>query len=223
MSEQKQRSKDAVQTANLAEPVRPRLKICGLSRPCDIEWVNDVGVDFAGFVFAKSRRQVSPEQAKQLHSMLKKEIPAVGVFVNETIETIVGLVEDGVIDWVQLHGQEDEAYINELKSKVSCPVIQAFSIRTKEDVLRAKESCADYILLDQGSGGTGTAFDWTLIEPLDRPFFLAGGLKAENIKEAVRTGAWAFDISSGAETDGFKDREKIFACATAARQKEEYN
>ena len=201
MSEQKQRYKDIVRTANIAEPVRPRLKICGLSRPCDIEWVNDAGVDFAGFVFAKSRRQVSPEQAKQLHGMLKKEIPAVGVFVNETIETIVGLVGDGVIDWVQLHGQEDEAYINELKSKVSCPVIQAFSVRTKEDVLRARESCADYILLDQGSGGTGTAFDWTLIEP----------------------GAWAFDVSSGAETDGFKDREKIFACAAAARQKEEYN
>lgn len=126
MSEQKQRSKDIIRTANIAESAHPRLKICGLSRPCDIEWVNDAGVDFAGFVFARSRRQVSPEQAKQLHSMLKKEIPAVGVFVNETIETIVGLVEDGVIDWVQLHGQEDEAYINELKSKVSCPVIQAF-------------------------------------------------------------------------------------------------
>lgn len=121
MSEQKQRSKDIIRTANIAESAYPRLKICGLSRPCDIEWVNDAGVDFAGFVFARSRRQVSPEQAKQLHSMLKKEIPAVGVFVNETIETIVGLVEDGVIDWVQLHGQEDEAYINELKSKVSCP------------------------------------------------------------------------------------------------------
>ena len=222
MSEQKQRSKDIIRTANIAESAHPRLKICGLSRSCDIEWVNDAGVDFAGFVFARSRRQVSPEQAKQLHSMLKKEITAVGVFVNETIETIVGLVEDGVIDWVQLHGQEDEAYINELKSKVSCPVIQAFSVRTKEDVLRARESCADYILLDQGSGGTGRVFDWTLIESIGRPFFLAGGLNAENIKEAVRTGAWAFDVSSGAETDGFKDREKIFACV-AARQKEEYN
>ena len=222
MSEQKQRSKDIIRTANIAESAHPRLKICGLSRSCDIEWVNDAGVDFAGFVFARSRRQVSPEQAKQLHSMLKKEIPAVGVFVNETIETIVGLVEDGVIDWVQLHGQEDEAYINELKSKVSCPVIQAFSVRTKEDVLRARESDADYILLDQGSGGTGRVFDWTLIESIGRPFFLAGGLNAENIKEAVRTGAWAFDVSSGAETDGFKDREKIFACV-AARQKEEYN
>ena len=143
MSEQKQRSKDIIRTANIAESARQRLKICGLSRPCDIEWVNDAGVDFAGFVFARSRRQVSPEQAKQLHSMLKKEIPAVGVFVNETIETIVGLVEDGVIDWVQLHGQEDETYINELKSKVRCPVIQAFSVRTKEVVLRARESCAD--------------------------------------------------------------------------------
>jgi len=222
MSEQKQRSKDIIRTANIAESAHPRLKICGLSRSCDIEWVNDAGVDFAGFVFARSRRQVSPEQAKQLHSMLKKEIPAVGVFVNETIETIVGLVEDGIIDWVQLHGQEDEAYINELKSKVSCPVIQAFSVRTKEDVLRARESYADYILLDQGSGGTGRVFDWTLIESIGRPFFLAGGLNAENIKEAVRTGAWAFDVSSGAETDGFKDREKIFACV-AARQKEEYN
>ena len=214
---------DAVSVRELHQITITARKICGLSRPCDIEWVNDAGVDFAGFVFTRSRRQVSPEQAKQLHSMLKKEIPAVGVFVNETIETIVGLVEDGVIDWVQLHGQEDEAYINELKSKVRCPVIQAFSIRTKEDVLRARESYADYILLDQGSGGTGRVFDWTLIESIGRPFFLAGGLNAENIKEAVRTGAWAFDVSSGAETDGFKDREKIFACVAAARQKEEYN
>lgn len=197
---------------------RVRLKICGLSRPCDIEWVNAAGADFAGFVFAKSRRQVSPERAKQLRSLLKREIPAVGVFVNERIETIAGLVQDGVIDWVQLHGQEDETYINELKSKVSCPVIQAFSVRTKEDVLRAKESPADYILLDQGSGGTGKVFDWTLIETIDRPFFLAGGLNAENIEDAVRTGAWALDVSSGAETDGFKDREKIFACAAAARR-----
>ena len=90
-------------------------------------------------------------------------------------------------------------------------------------MLRAMESYADYILLDQGSGGTGRVFDWTLIESIGRPFFLAGGLNAENIKEAVRTGAWAFDVSSGAETDGFKEREKIFACVAAARQKEEYN
>ena len=117
------------------------------------------------------------------------------------------------VDWVQLHGQEDEAYINELKSKVSCPVIQAFSVRTKEDVLRAMESYADYILLDQGSGGTGRVFDWTLIESIGRPFFLAGGLNAENIKEAVRTGAWAFDVSSGAETDGFKERGRKFSRA----------
>ena len=210
MSEQKQRSKDIIRTANIAESARPHLKICGLSRPCDIEWVNDAGVDFAGFVFARSRRQVSPEQAKQLHSMLKKEIPAVGVFVNETIETIVGLVEDGVIDWVQLHGQEDEAYINELKSKVSCPVIQAFSIRTKEDVLRARESCADYILLDQGSGGTGKTFDWSLAEGFTRPFLLAGGLGTDNLAEAIeRLSPWAVDLSSSLEIGGLKDRNKI--------------
>ena len=215
MSEQKQRSKDIIRTANIAESAHPRLKICGLSRPCDIEWVNDAGVDFAGFVFARSRRQVSPEQAKQLHSMLKKEIPAVGVFVNETIETIVGLVEDGVIDWVQLHGQEDEAYINELKSKVSCPVIQAFSIRTKEDVLRARESCADYILLDQGGGGTGRTFDWSLLERSKAaenktPFFLAGGLGVDNLEEAIRrTRPFAVDLSSSLETDGRKDAGKI--------------
>ena len=215
MSEQKQRSKDIIRTANIAESAHPRLKICGLSRPCDIEWVNDAGVDFAGFVFARSRRQVSPEQAKQLHSMLKKEITAVGVFVNETIETIVGLVEDGVIDWVQLHGQEDEAYINELKSKVSCPVIQAFSVRTKEDVLRARESYADYILLDQGGGGTGRTFDWSLLERSKAaenktPFFLAGGLGVDNLEEAIRrTRPFAVDLSSSLETDGRKDAGKI--------------
>lgn len=138
MSEQKQRSKDIIRTANIAESAHPTPQDLWAVPPLRYEWVNDAGVDFAGFVFARSRRQVH-RAGKTAAQHVKKRNPGSRCFVNETIETIVGLVEDGVIDWVQLHGQEDEAYINELKSKVSCPVIQAFSVRTKEDVLRARE------------------------------------------------------------------------------------
>ena len=183
--------------------------------------------DFCGFIveFPRSSRCVSRELLAELTAQLDPEIIPVGVFVNAPVKLPAELAESGVIRVIQLHGQEDEEYIRRLRELIGgdIPVIQAFSVQTAEDLQRAAESSADYVLLDQGSGGTGRVFDWTLIESIGRPFFLAGGLNAENIKEAVRTGAWAFDVSSGAETDGFKDREKIFACVAAARQKEEYN
>lgn len=262
---------------------RSCIKICGLSRPCDIDYVNVLKPDYIGFVFAKSRRQVSVGQARLLRQRLDPEICAVGVFVNEAPERIVALVNDGIIDMVQLHGQEDEAYIRNLRSLLAeqeigrkgdgpaalsqdggsgpaalykdsgggpealsqdsgsgpaalskeggsgeaalpkdggqrqgpCPIIQAFSIRSPEDVTRACESSADYILLDQGAGGTGKTFDWGLIGQIKRPFFLAGGLGPDNIKEALKVGAFALDISSGAETGGYKDFEKIELCINA--------
>lgn len=219
--------------------MRSRIKICGLSRPCDIDYVNALKPDYIGFVFAKSRRQVSAGQAKQLKQSLEPGICAVGVFVNEEPERIVALVKEGIIDMVQLHGQEDEAYIRNLrrlleareaadgagsggcgkaaegKRQSACPIIQAFSVKTPEDVERACRSSADYILLDHGAGGTGKSFDWSLIGKIDRPFFLAGGLGPDNIKEALEVGAFALDVSSGAETGGFKDFAKIEMCVKA--------
>lgn len=202
--------------------MRSRIKICGLSRPCDIDYVNASKPDYIGFVFAKSKRQVSPWQAAELKRRLNPDIRAVGVFVNEEPERIAGLVRDGIIDWVQLHGQEDEAYIDSLRKLLArtgnaCPIIKAFSIKTPEDVKNACKSSADYILLDQGAGGTGKTFDWHVIGEIGRPFFLAGGLGPDNVEAAIQTGAFALDLSSGVETDGFKNAEKIELCVRKVR------
>lgn len=188
-----------------------RIKICGLTRPCDIEWVNELKPEFIGFVFAPaSRRFVEPEAAAQLRSMLAPGIRAAGVFVDEDECRVAELAEKGIIDIVQLHGSEDEEYIARLRKMTEAPIIKAFSVKTSEDVKRARECTADYVLLDSGSGGTGTTFDWSLVEDLGKPWFLAGGLNAENVKQALAIHVpFAVDVSSGVETDGKKDRLKM--------------
>lgn len=196
---------------------RKCIKICGLTRPCEIAFVNAAKPDYIGFVLAKSRRQVTPERAGGLKELLDPSILAVGVFVNEKPETAARLAEEGVIDLIQLHGQEDEAYLRQLRGLTKCPVIKAFCVRSAEDVRRACESSADYILLDSGVGGTGQRFDWKMTGQIKRPWFLAGGLSPDNMKEAVQTDAFCLDISSGVETDGQKDREKIEACVRSLR------
>ena len=193
---------------------RTKIKICGLSRPEDIEAVNEVKPDYAGFVVevSKSRRNVSVQQLRRLTALLDHGIVSVGVFVNAPVELIVGLLQDGVLAMAQLHGQEDETYISRLRNRIKAdaPLIQAFSIRTKEDVLRAVKSSADLILLDQGSGGSGRTFDWSLADAVDRPFFLAGGLGSGNLAQAIRAvKPWAVDLSSALETDGYKDPKKM--------------
>ena len=135
-----------------------------------------------------------------------------GVFVNAPVKLPAELAESGVIRAIQLHGQEDEEYIRRLRRLIGgdIPVIQAFSVQTAEDLQRAAESSADYVLLDQGSGGTGKTFDWSLAEGFTRPFLLAGGLGTDNLAEAIeRLSPWAVDLSSSLEIDGLKDRDKI--------------
>ncbi len=196
-----------------------RIKLCGLSRPCDIEAANALLPDYIGFVFAKkSRRVVSPEEAKILREALNPAIKAVGVFVREEPEVIANLLSDGIIDLAQLHGGEDEAYIARLRALTDRPLIQAFRVEAPADLDRARGSSADYILLDNGTGGTGSAFDWALLTGFDRPFFLAGGLGPENVAEAIAAlRPFAVDVSSGIETDGCKDIEKMKAFVAAAR------
>lgn len=188
-----------------------KIKLCGLSRPCDIETVNALHPDYIGFVFfPKSKRNVFPDQALELKKLLDPSIQAVGVFVNEPPENIADYLRRGIIDVAQLHGKEDEAYIQKLRALTDKPLIQAFRIDTIEDVQRAEKSSADFILLDSGAGGTGTVFDWNLLSDIRRPFFLAGGLGIENVADAIRKLApYGVDISSGIETDGFKDPEKM--------------
>ena len=132
------------------------------------------------------------------------------MFVNAPVEFVSGLMNDGTLALAQLHGQEDEAYIRELKKLTDKPIIKAFSVKTSEDIEKALQSPADYILLDQGSGGTGMTFDWSLIPKIERPFFLAGGIGSENLEQAIREiRPYAVDLSSSVETDKWKDPEKI--------------
>ena len=186
-----------------------KIKLCGLTRRCDIDWANELLPDYVGFVFAGSRRSVTDEQAAQLRNILREDIPAVGVFVDEPIDHAAALVRQGVIQLVQLHGAEDEGYIRELRRAVSVPVIQAFSVRSSEDIQAAGRSSADFVLLDHGAGGTGQAFDWSLAAALDRPYFLAGGLHPGNAAAAAELRPFAVDVSSGIETEGVKDRQKM--------------
>ena len=191
---------------------RTRIKICGLTRLEDIQAVNEAKPDFAGFIveFPKSRRSVTVEQLKALREKLDESILPVGVFVNAPVELPAQLLNEGTIALAQLHGQEKESYIAELKAHTDKPVIKAFSIKTADDMENSLQSPADYILLDQGSGGTGKTFDWSLIPKIERPFFLAGGIGEENLEQALREiHPFAVDLSSSVETEKWKDPEKI--------------
>lgn len=198
-----------------------RIKLCGLSRPCDIDTANELKPEYIGFVFAKkSKRYVTPEQAEELKRLLAPEIKAVGVFVNEMPENVATLLHAGVIDIAQLHGGEDENYIGQLRTLTDKPVIQALDIETAGDLLYAEECTADYILLDSGAG-SGTLFDWSLIQNIKRPYFLAGGLRGDNVEEAVTMlHPYAVDVSSGIETNGYKDKRKMAAFVAAVRRED---
>ena len=191
---------------------KTKIKICGLRRREDILAVNEAKPDYCGFIieFPRSFRSITEVQVRELVQELSAKISAVGVFVNAPIELVSGLLNDGTLALAQLHGQEDESYIRELKKITGKPVIKAFSVKTKEDIEKALISPADYILLDQGSGGTGKTFDWSLIPKIRREFFLAGGIGAENLRQAIQEiRPYAVDLSSSVETDRWKDPVKI--------------
>ncbi|MDE6797713.1 MAG: phosphoribosylanthranilate isomerase [Ruminococcus sp.] len=196
-----------------------KIKMCGLSRPCDIDYANRIMPDYVGFVFAeKSKRYVSPEKACKLRKNLDDNIIPVGVFVNAETDLIIKLVENEVIDMVQLHGSEDDNYIKTLSYMVDVAIMQAFVIKSEEDIKKAENSVADYILLDSGLG-SGKTFDHSLIN-IKRPYFLAGGLTPENVGEiSDRLQPYAVDASSSLETDGHKDFNKMTAFAKAVRKK----
>lgn len=203
-----------------------KIKLCGMMKPCDIEYANRVKPDFVGFIFANTRRKIGATQAKQFREALDAEIPSVGVFVNEDISVITSLVQDGCIDMIQLHGEEDADYIRRLREVCDVPVIKAVKVQTVEQIRQAAALPVDYLLLDTYRkgvlGGTGEAFDWELLreakaaagdtaegELFGKPYFLAGGLHAGNLREAAALGSYGLDVSSGIETDGSKDFTKM--------------
>lgn len=198
-----------------------KIKICGLSRPCDISFVNEGKPDYCGFIIQvpQSRRSLTANQVRFLREGLDDSILPVGVFVNAPVSEVAALLNDGTLSLAQLHGQEDNQYINKLKSLTGKPVIKAYSVSGKKDILAANESLADHLLFDHGSGGSGCVFDWSCLTASKRPFFLAGGLSRKNISEAIHIASpWAIDLSSGVETNGAKDREKILTIIHTVRR-----
>ncbi len=208
-----------------------RIKLCGLTRIQDIEIANKLKPEYIGFIFwDRSSRNVSAIQAARLKGKLDPEIKAVGVFVNAPAEQVISYYNVGIIDIAQLHGNENEEYIKKLHD-AGLTVIKAFKMKktgenihlagnaitetygksTDDVITEAVKSSADYIMFDPGKG-EGATFNWQLIKGIKREFFLAGGLTPENIEKAVETvQPFAVDVSSGIETGGHKDPDKMAA------------
>ncbi len=197
-----------------------KIKICGLTTIEDIRAVNEVLPDYIGFVFAKSKRQVSFKQAQMLKKELSSEIAAVGVFVKESIQTIACIANTNVIDVIQLHGQQTNAEIEMLQKMCSLPIIKSVSVKTQQDIIQSENINADYILFDNGAGGTGKSFDWNLLQGIQKPYFIAGGIQIENIGEALKKSPYGVDVSSGVETNGKKDSDKIKQIVHIVRKKQ---
>lgn len=194
-----------------------KIKMCGIRRPEDISFANAVRPDYIGYVFyEKSKRYVTPSAAVRLSSMLDDSIVIVGVFVDAPADEVITLYKSGTIGIAQLHGSEDDNYIMQMKN-AGVPTIKAFIIRSEEDIERAEKCPADMVLLDSGMG-SGCKFDHSLVAKIRRPYFLAGGLSPDNAEEAVEAlHPYAVDASSGLETDGFKDLQKMRLFAERVR------
>jgi len=200
-----------------------RIKICGLFRDEDIDYANEARPDYIGFVFAPSKRRVSPPLAQYLRFRLADGIVPVGVFANAPADEILSLYQNGVISIAQLHGAEDESYIAHLKKITAennnLPIRVIKVIRSEELKSKLQPTSADYILIDSGAG-TGKSFNWELIKSKKfvKPWFLAGGVNLKNIEQAMTLNPFAIDISSGAETKDIKDREKIMQLVSIVRK-----
>lgn len=187
-----------------------KIKLCGMFRPEDIGYANEVKPDFVGFVLAEGfRRRILKEQAAEFRRALATELPAVGVFVNNSCEEVISYLQEGIIQMAQLHGNETEEDIQYIQAVTGKPVMKAVKVTNRYDVEAWLDSAADYLLFDGGTG-SGVAFDWSVLNEIDREFFLAGGLNAENLLAAMeKVHPFAVDLSSGVETDGVKDLEKM--------------
>lgn len=201
------------------------VKICGLKRSSDIEFVNKYKPDFIGFILSSGfKRSITPMQAQYLKNLLDKRIKAIGVFVNECIDYILNFCEENIIDIIQLHGDENAEYIARLKEKTNKPIIKAVRVKSQSDIITAEKLPCDYLLLDTYQkgvyGGVGEVFNWNIIpKNTNKPFFLAGGLNSNNVAQAItKIKPYAVDLSSGAETNGIKDEKKIKAIIENVRR-----
>lgn len=199
-----------------------KIKICGLFRPVDADYVNEAMPDYAGLVFwEKSRRRVNREQVVSFRKSLHPDIQTVGVFVDEEPDIIIELLRADILDIAQLHGKETEEQVRYIKERSGKPVWKAVEVKSEADIEKWNASVADCLLFDGGKGG-GNPFAWELLQCAKRPFLLAGGLDMDRIKAAAKLpGLMGIDISSGVETDGLKDREKILQIVRLVRNMDE--
>lgn len=197
-----------------------KIKICGLTRERDVDYVNQYLPDYAGFILnvPRSRRSLSPEKAENLIRLLNPGIQAVGVIVDQPLDQAIQLLNQGFLDALQLHGSEDETYIQALKAATGRPVWKAFQIKDQTDLESARICGADQIILDSGQG-SGECFDWDLLRDFDRPYFLAGGLGPQNVVRAIKQlHPYGIDLSSGIETNGVKDKGKLSSVIASVRR-----
>lgn len=197
-----------------------KIKTCGLFREEDINYANELKPDYIGFVFAESKRKVGVEKAYNLKNKLDKEIKSVGVFVNDNLDFILNLIREKIIDIIQLHGNEDNDFLDNLKTKTNAKIIKFIPVENADSILNSLNIFSDFILLDNFKGGVGKTFNWNylketfelnkkFIEVFNKKYFLAGGLNKENINEALKFNPYCVDLSGGLETDGIKDFEKM--------------
>ncbi|MEI0517247.1 phosphoribosylanthranilate isomerase [Brachyspira murdochii] len=195
------------------------IKTCGLFREEDIDYANKLDADYIGFVFASgSKRKVDFSLAYKLKRKLKNTIKAVGVFRDNSIDFITYLFNENIIDLVQLHGKEDNDFLDNLKSKINADIIKAISIKYEYSFNHSFIS--DFILLDSSNAGSGNSFDWKFLKnkldndknfkkEFNAKYFLAGGININNIKEALELNPYCIDLSSGLEVNGVKDFNKM--------------
>lgn len=197
-----------------------KIKFCGLRLEEDVKLAASLDADFMGFILSKRfRRYVSPDEVSRLKQFVPSKTKTVGVFVDEPEDYVIACAKQADLDMIQLHGCEDDAYIADIKEKTGLPVIKMIKPVSIDDIITARQSMADLILLDSGAGGTGRVFDWSLAEILGRDYILAGGLTPDNVGDAVkRLKPFAVDVSSGVETDGSKDSSKMKAFAAEVRK-----
>ena len=197
-----------------------KIKFCGLRREEDVRLAASLGADFMGFILTDMfKRYVAPEEVARLKEYVPSSSKTVGVFVDEPEDYVVSSSKAAKLDMIQLHGSEDDAYIADIKAKTGLPVIKMIKPLSGNDIISARQSAADLILLDSGAGGTGKTFDWSLAKDLDRDYILAGGLTPDNVGDAVeRLKPFAVDVSSGVETEGIKDFSKMKTFAAEVRK-----
>ena len=193
-----------------------KVKICGLKRQEDIAYVNELEPDYIGFVFASSKRQVTPLEAASLKNKLCNKIKAVGVFVREDINKVAEIANQNIIDLIQLHGDEDKEYLCKLKELTKKPIIKVIRVKDTSSFVNLEQYPCDFFLFDTFTkdqfGGAGKSFDYTLLKKanIKKPFFLAGGISSENVDEILKeVKPYGVDVSSSVETGGVKDFEKI--------------